>query len=251
MLYVRVSSKRLFIISKYWILIPVLVAINIALVRKFNKHSATKDSNLEQEYKRWRIFNMAIGNIRTPLDTRGGETIIEKLAHDFIDVTHQNCILPSGVRYVNNNRLRKLVFYHYPEKIKPGIIFITKTALCHLVTEYGLGLPDLPFPIHDFINVSSWGIFLKKAITSFFFTVPISIVGIGGQTMPNYILSALSFLLGFIGMTLTKDFGLITIATETVIGPISLIRRRVKDQPELVYIDLEPNPSSLVSMELP
>lgn len=74
--------------------------------------------------------------IRTNLNSRGGEIIVEKLADDYTDVTHENCILPSDVQYVNNDRLRKLIFYLYPEKIKNGVIFITKIALYHLATQY-------------------------------------------------------------------------------------------------------------------
>lgn len=82
-------------------------------------------------------------------------------------------------------------------------------------------------------------------------TVPISILGIGEATITNYILTGLSFLFGFTSMALTKDFDFMVIPTETVIGPISLIRRCIKDQPELIYIDLEPNPNSIVRLELP
>lgn len=39
-------------------------------------------------------------------------------------------------------------------------------------------------------------------------------------------------------------------AIKTVIGPISLIRCHVEDQPELVYIDLELNSSSQVNIKL-
>lgn len=253
MLYIQVSSKRIFIISEYWIFIPLLVAINIVIVQKLNKHSTKEELNLEQEHRRWKafkIFNIAIGNIQTNLTSRGGETIVEKLANDYIDVTHEDCILPSGVQYVNNDRLRKLVFSLYPEKVKNGVIFITKTALCHLATEYGLGLPGLPIAVHDFINVSDLKILTRKFFASFLITIPISILGIGEATVTKYIFSGLSFLFGFTGVALTKDFGLMVIATEAVKGPMSLITRRIKDQSELVYVDLEPKPNSLVRVEV-
>lgn len=250
MLYVRISSNRLFIISEYWLFIPFMVAINLVIVKKFSKDSSKDELNLEQKRKIWKIFNIAIGNIQTNLNTRGGEIIIQKLAGDYIDVRHEECILPSGIQYVNNDRLRKLVYALYPEKVKSGVIFITKTALCQLATEFGLGLPALPIAVHDFIKVSDWKIFFQKAVSSFLSTVPISLLGIGEATMTKYIFSGLSFLVGVTGMALTKDFGLIIIGTEAVSGPLSLIRRRLKDQPELVYMDVEPEPKSLVRRKL-
>lgn len=72
-------------------------ANNISIVIRSRKHSPKKELNLEQERTRWKLFYLAIGKIRTNLNSRGGETIVEKLAGDYTDVTHKNCILPSGV----------------------------------------------------------------------------------------------------------------------------------------------------------
>ena len=81
-------------------------------------------------------------------------------------------------------------------------------------------------------------------------TVPISILRIGERTIIEYTFSGLSFLLGFTSMALTKDFGLILIGTEAVSGPLSLIKHRIQDQPELLYMYVEPEPKLLVRPKL-
>ena len=66
MLLIRISSKRMFIVSEYWILIPLILSIEIAIVVKIRKNRAQKhleSEKLKKDFRRWKIFNIALGNI--------------------------------------------------------------------------------------------------------------------------------------------------------------------------------------------
>ena len=74
----------------------------------------------------WKIFNIAIGNT------------LKILADDYTEVNQANCIVTKGVQYVDNEWLRQLVLANYPDKVKNGIFFITRTALYHFASKVGL-----------------------------------------------------------------------------------------------------------------
>jgi hypothetical protein len=76
------------------------------------------------------------------------------LVDNYIEVLHPNYIVGKGFRYVNNERLRKIANSLLKSKAKDGVIYVTKTALCHLVEIYGLDLPALSILVPDFIGVS-------------------------------------------------------------------------------------------------
>jgi hypothetical protein len=158
MLYIKVSANRVFFVNEYWILIPLIIAIDIAIIVKVKvkKNRAKKKLELEQ-FKRkcnqWKIFHTATGNRIAALQVRVGKNVLIDLVEDYIEVVHPNCLVGKGLRYVNNERLRKIANSLFRSKAKNGVIFITKTALCHLVEIYGLDLPALPIPVPDFVGI--------------------------------------------------------------------------------------------------
>lgn len=52
--------------------------------------------------------------------------------------------MAKDAQYMNNEWLRKLIFSLYPDKIKNGVIFVIKIALCHIPKKCGLLLTALP-----------------------------------------------------------------------------------------------------------
>src|SRR5210317_53792 len=104
MLLIRISSKRVWVISEYYILIPLMLAIEIAIARKLKKNWSQNNDKSKQFTKR-KIFYFAIGRLR------GGNEITQLLEDYYLDVKHLDCILKPGIQYVNNARLRKIVNY--------------------------------------------------------------------------------------------------------------------------------------------
>ena len=101
------------------------------------------NNDKSKEFTKWKIFNFAVGNLR------GGNKITQLLEDSYLDIEHTSCIINLGFQYVDNSRLRKIVNYRFHEKLKNGVILITRTALCHLASEYGLYQLELPIPIHS------------------------------------------------------------------------------------------------------
>lgn len=243
MLYVRISSKRMFIISEYWILIALMLAIELAIVRKLKKNRSQNNEKSKQ-FTKWKIFNFAVGNLR------GGDIITQVLDGNYIDVEYTECFIKPGVRYLDNPRLRKIVSFLFHSKVKKNILLITKTALCHIVSEYGLYQLDLPIPVHTPVVVTNWILFLQKTVTSAFIVSPAAIITVLGTTNLSLTASVISFLVGLISLTLTKDGDLAVIATQAFRGPISSLKPRITNQVEVVSIDIQPNDYTLVKNQL-
>jgi hypothetical protein len=219
MLIIKVSSNRVFLVNEYWILVPIMLLIDIVIIVKVKKNRAKK-------------------KLEAALKARGGQDVVVNLVEDYIEVTHPNCLVGKGLRYVNNKRLRNIVHSLFKSKAKNGVIYITKTALCHLVKMYGLGFlgfPALPIPIPDFIEISNWLLLGKKivSITCLGISLPMLILAQGYTT---------AILIGGFAIVMMfnlEDPGFLIISSEPVLIPVSLIRRRIADQPELVSVDLE------------
>lgn len=91
-----------------------MVTIQIIIVKKVRKNRAKEKLQLEQlkkDYTRWKILNVTVGNIIGALNAKGGEVIVQTLVGGYEDVTHTECIVTNVIRYVNNERIRQLVFF--------------------------------------------------------------------------------------------------------------------------------------------
>ena len=131
-----------------------VLAISIVIVVKIRKDRAQKDlesEKLKKDFVHWKIFNVAIKNIFGSIFIRGGEGTVKIIDEAFIEVRNENSIVAKGVQFLDNECLRKLFSVHYPDKIKTGIRYITRAALCHFALEVGLGILGAKV-----VKVSSW-----------------------------------------------------------------------------------------------
>jgi hypothetical protein len=250
MIYLKVTANREFFVSEYWILIPLMIAIDITIIVKVKKNRAKKKlqtQELKKKYNQWKIFHTATGNIRAALQIRAGENVLANIVEDSIEVVHPNCLVGKGIRYVNNERLRKIAYSLFKSKAKNGIIYITKTALCHLVEIYGLDLPALSIPIPDFIGVSGWYHLARKIISVGFLGIPLPML-ILAQGPASIILSLAAGGFGIVVMAYTKDPGFLIIPTAVISTPVNSIMRHIPGQPDLVSVNLEPVSRSKITM---
>ena len=225
MLYIRVSPNRIFIVSEYWILIPLIVSIEIAIVVRIRKNRAQHDiisKKLKKDFIRWKIFNVAIGNVFSSICVRGGEEVVKIIADGFLQVHHEECLVPKGVQFLDEEWLRKLLLLHHSDKIKNGILYITRTALCHFASRVGLGILDT-----EIFKVSSWLTVGKKTFATIIGSLPIPLLGIWGVTMIPVILSVITFLSGAGFMFSLRESGFLLIKTKAIAGPISHITQRI------------------------
>lgn len=259
MLFIRVSPNRVFIFSEYWILVPLMLAIDIAIIVQVKKSRAKKANNenkkelYSQKCKQCKIFHLAMNNLLAALEIRGGEDFVKVLgntAENYIEVAYPNCIVGKGLRYVNNHRLRQLVYSLFKSKAKNGVIFITKTALCHLVEIYGLDLPALPIPVPDFIGVSSWYTFVRKAISIMVLGIPLPMILLA-QGPVAIISSVIATTFGVVSVYYTKDSGFTFIPTDLISASVDSIRRRIPDLPDVVSVDVDLEPSSRSKITMP
>jgi len=191
MLYIRVNPDRIFIVSEYWILIPLIVSIEIAIVVRIRKNRAQHDiisKKLKKDFIRWKIFNVTIGNVFSSICVRGGEEVVKSIADGFLQVHHEDCLVPKGVQFLDNEWLRKLLLIHHSDKIKPGIRYITRMTLCQFASKVSLGILDT-----QVFKVSSWLTVGKKTFVTIIASLPIPLLGIWGVTTIPVILSVVTF----------------------------------------------------------
>jgi hypothetical protein len=239
MLYIRVSPNRIFIVSEYWIIILLIVPIEITIVVRIRKNRAQQDlksQKLKKDFIRWKIFNVTIGNVFSSICVRGGEEPVKSIADEFMQVHHENCLVPKGVQFLDEEWLRKLLLLNHSDKIKNGILYITRTALCHFASKVGLGILDT-----EIFKVSSWLTVGKKTFAAIIASLPIPLLRIGGITTIPIILSVITFLSGAGFMFSLRESGFLLIKTKAIAGPISHIAQRIQDRPDVVVIDLEPS----------
>lgn len=257
MLLIKISSKRVWIISEYYILVPLMLIIDTVLIiktkKKRKREKAALEKNKKRSYKTLRIWYAATNNLIGLLKLRGGEEFFDDVIleawENYIRVTHPKCNIGNGLRYVNNERLRKLVFSLFRSKAKNGIIYITKEALCHLALMYGKDFLALPIPVTDFIRISGY----KQLIEKIMATVVVGrglYVAVIAQTSLCYIHGLTVIISGMIFAGSIKDPKIINIDSELVPGSFDSIKRRVADQKELisVYFDKNPVPKNKITM---
>lgn len=156
-----------------------------------------------------------------------------------MEVHHVNCIVGKSVQFLDNEWLRKIIVARYSDKVKNGILFITRTALCHFALEFGLGILDFNF---KFIEVSSWLTVGKKALAALLATLPLPLLGLGGvSTIPVVILSVITFLSGTSFRFRLRESGLLVIKTQAIASSTSHTTQRIQDRTDVVIIDLEPS----------
>ena len=152
MLFYRYSENRIFFLNEYWILIPSALLANYFILRKIRDDKKRIESlrvlkaQLERQKKLQKIAILALGvSGSVHLLNRGGST-------DLIDTDYIKdiCQIDSGIRYLDDRRLKNIVIDLYWHKRKGQIIYITATALCHLAGRYGRKFLALPVAVGDF-----------------------------------------------------------------------------------------------------
>lgn len=63
MLFIRLTSNRYLLVNEYWILIPVMLAIDIIIIVKGKKNQAKKKLQSEDQSERWKKKMPAMENI--------------------------------------------------------------------------------------------------------------------------------------------------------------------------------------------
>lgn len=256
MLYIQISANRQFLVSEYWILIPLILAVDIGIIVVVKKKRARKQLQLErlkQESKKWKIFYIATGNILAALKIKGGDDAVL----NYVNYTYPNCIVGKGFRYVNDKRLRFIAGLLFHSKAKEGVIFITKTALCHLAKQYGLNLPAWAFLPEanvpkELVLLSSWRqLSWDQLIGKFLSVVALGIplpmlVLANGPVAIIASLAAGSF--GVVMMAFTKDPGFLIIPTNLISASVDSIRPRIPGEIDLVSVDLEPVSRGKITM---
>ena len=175
MLYWKYSPNRIFFLNEYWILVPTAIIADYLIIRKICYHKKKTEEleklkekierykkeieRYEKEEKIRRIVYLACGlsGLSYISMCRGGA--------DFIDVDYIDCKIEDGLRFLDNNRLRKIIHDLYRYKRRGKIIYITATAVCHLANQYGQTFLALPFAIGDFGVTNLYQTIRKTAVT--------------------------------------------------------------------------------------
>lgn len=246
MLYWKYSANRVFILNEYWIFIPAAILANLLIIPKIRSHKEKtlklqelkkelekllkkQKEQLEHQQKMRRILCLSLGLNGLGMSyflLRGGANFI-----DFIDTDYilEKCEIEEGLRFLDNDRLRKIIHDLYRHKRKGRLIYITATAVCQLANIYGQTFLALPFAVGDF-GVTN----LYQTVRKLFVTV---LLGAAGPLfiLGNPVAIAAAILLGLGGLRLAFT-NLERIATSPVLSAEDL-KPRIADLPDVVVVN--------------
>jgi len=158
---------------------------------------------------------------------RGGQYMIDT------DSIKELCVIEEGVGYLDNDRLRKIIHYLYEYKKVNNVIFITATALCKLVLEYGVMFPALPIVIRDFGFTNLWDTLRKFMVSLFVFSI-VPVWAMAGPYAAVVIGSGCLYIA--YRLLLIKFYEIPTSPVDDTI-PVSKLQPRIKDLPDVVTIN--------------
>ncbi len=259
MFYIKIGENRLFLISEYWILIPLMLWIDYILIRKIkNKREKKKrKKNYKAKWKQLKIFCLANQNMIHLIRIRGGEEILYgAYPQDLVQEDHPKCDIGLGLRYVDNPKLRELVIQLAKAKkrtlwydlkrvfISPKVIFITREALCHIIKRHGAELMT-PGPLLLAVGLTSWYQAIRKVGY-----VAILGAGLGGLfAMINPILRTSSMALIVLAVKLmVQNPEYIAIETTLIDASVKAISPRIQNQVEVISVNL--GTQSINNMEM-
>jgi hypothetical protein len=157
---------------------------------------------------------------------RGGEIQTRPNLSDLVDSDYVRsaCRIEEGVSFLDSKRLRNIVADLYRHKRKGRIIYITATALCQVVNQYGQSFLALPVAMGDF------GLTNFYQIARHIFSTML-LGGVGPlYMMGNPVSLVLAFILGAFGLRLAYN-NLEFIATT----PIDLTKKIEPQIPGISY----------------
>lgn len=232
MIYWKYSENRIFFISEYWILVPTGILINYLALRKFRSDRKKRQElnklkkTFEHKKKIRRILGLAF-------DVNGFSDILMRGGADFINVDYIDCGIEEGLRFLDSERLRKIIHNLYRQKQKGKIIYITATAVCHLANQYGQTFLDLPFAIGDFGLTNVYQAARKTLVTILLGSVgPLYVLG-GGPL--SYIFAAV---LGMTGLRLAfTNVDLIATSPIFEMDSVKNLKPRMPEVPDVVVVN--------------
>jgi len=293
MLYIRLTANRTLIINEYWILIPLVIGIDYLIITQVENYRSRKKQNKKEKNKKkikncrqLKIYHLALSSFPVGPIIIGclvNLFIVEayKKGYHFLNqesfafesknplsdkisytsdgtavVAFPKCVVGHGLRYLDNERFRKIIHALYHSKARNGVIFITKTALCYLIDVYGgFGLPiAFPVPVtvtKEVLRFSDKTVAIKKALSILALGIPIPIITL--STGPVWFV--ISMVAGVFGLliaysTREPDFLLIptTLISNAPLAEIidslsrgmPVISRRMPAVPDVVTVNLTP-----------
>lgn len=176
MLIVKVTPRRIFFIDEYWILTPVIGGLYYYvigpklikyLIRKTEEEKKRKREEELKKFWRIRIRQIKIQLMLNSLQKRGGDGEIDaeiyrktaetmaKLFEKLLEIRHEpfpKCVIRKGLSFLEDETVREYISNYFAHKQVQNVIYITKSALCHLIQQNGLLLPGIwmlvvPYPL--------------------------------------------------------------------------------------------------------
>ena len=249
MLYWRYSATRVFFLNEYWIFLPAMLISNYFIMRtmKSRKKRIEELKELQkmvERYKKLQKFNrichfacgLSVGSVGSLVLSgllRGGYYIDDEgNLVDVVDVDYIKCGIEEGIRYLDNDRIRKIIIDLYFKKIKRKVIFITATAACHLAKKYGTTFLALPIAVGDFGLTNLYHTLRKLCVTILLGAIgPLYIAGNPLALGVAAILGTSGLYLAFIDLDKLPT----TIGDETI--PIDQIKPRIADLPDVLTVN--------------
>jgi len=204
------------------------------VIRKIRSHKKKVEEfrKLQEKVERYkelqkirRIAYLACGfSLSSIWLVRGGE--------NFINVDYIECGIEEGLRYVDNDRIRKIVHDLFRHKRKGKIIYITSTAACHLVKVYGKHFLELPVAVGDFGITNLYQTLKKMTVALLLGAVgPLYVVG-GAAAIST------AAMLGILGLRLAyTDLDHLPTSPIDETIPARQIEPRIADMPDVVTVN--------------
>lgn len=240
MLYWKYSANCIYFINEYWIFVPAGLISNYFIIRKMrsNKKKAEQLKKLRDQLRRERkirrIFYLTFAlSGCVHLLPRGGTGFTDDfVGEDIIDVgyIYDQCHqIKDGGNFLDNDRLRNIVVDLYSHKRRGKIIYITATALCHLVQHYGQSFFSFQVAIGDF-GITS----LYQAVRKFTTIVLLSAappLAYAGNLMWVCIVTALGCFVG------TSNLDSIEMSPIPMLSPDEELQPRIPGKDEMVVLN--------------
>ena len=224
----------MFCLNEYWILVPSILFLDYLIIRKIKSHKRKMDElkklkKMIEHYKKRQKFNKLIYlgcalSVTSTLLLRGGD--------DLIDVESIECGIEAGLRYLDNDRIRKIIHNLYSYKRKNKIIYITATAACHLVKIYGKRFLALPIAVGDFGTTNLYQSARKAVVTILL-----------GAIGPLYMVGgafAITLAVGIGTYALKLAFTDLDSLPTSAISPTTLAKKlkpRISDLPDVITVN--------------
>ena len=148
MMYIRFANGRYIVFSEYRLLLPAGILAYLMLRRVLKRR---RKAYIEVE-----------GN--ASLEVRGGETEnptkdsttnvnnLEDKALSLIEGKNPNCI-EGRINYIKNKELIEILFNQYREKVRNGVLYMTKSSFCHFLETHNLDLIGLGYFLINYLPI--------------------------------------------------------------------------------------------------